>query len=242
MAIPKEKLIVALDTTDQALIQRLLRLVADKVGMFKVGSQAFTAHGPLLVSESLMAGGKVFLDLKFHDIPNTVGAAVDEAVRLGVSLLTLHASGGRKMLEEAARRLREARGPDGKPRTRAVAVTVLTSMDRHDIVELGISRSVEKQVLTLAGFARDAGLDGIVASPLEASLVREAYGPDFLNVVPGIRPAEAGVDDQKRVSTPREAIARGASYIVVGRPILKAPDPVAAVEEILSSPGTGRPA
>ena len=235
MAIPRKKLILALDTSDSPFIKHLIKILAVKVGMFKVGSQAFTAFGPSLISEIQDAGGNVFLDLKYHDIPNTVGSAVEEAARLGVSLLTVHAAGGRKMLEETAKRLKHAPGPVPGRQTQAVAVTVLTSLDKNDFSELGISRSMEDQVLQMANLAKECGLSGVVASPMEVEWLRKNLGPDFTIVVPGIRPAEAGLDDQKRIATPAEAITRGASYIVVGRPILKANDPVQAIEEILGS-------
>ena len=225
--IARDRLIVALDvpTADAALavVDRLI----GTVGMFKVGSQLFSAAGPTLVRELVARHQKVFLDLKYHDIPNTVGSAVAVAGKLGVSLVDVHALGGRKMIEAAAAALPNVG-------TRLLAITVLTSHDRGWLGEVGLTRDIPDTVRRLALLARDSGAHGVVASPHEIALVRETCGPDFLIVTPGIRPAGAEAGDQSRAATPGAAIAAGADYIVVGRPILAAPDPAAAAEAIVA--------
>lgn len=222
----KDHLIVALDVPDADAARRLVERLAGRVGMFKVGSQLFTAAGPALVQELTAAGQKVFLDLKYHDIPNTVAGAVGGACRLGVSLLTVHALGGPEMLRAAAGAL-PAIG------ARLLAITVLTSHDEASLAALGIGDGVAGTVVRLARLAREAGADGVVASPHEVSLVREACGHDFVIVTPGIRPAGAARGDQARAATPTAALQAGADYVVVGRPILEAKDPVAAAEKIV---------
>jgi orotidine-5'-phosphate decarboxylase len=215
--------------------------------MFKVGSELFTAEGPVPVRYLVTTGHRVFLDLKFHDIPNTVRAAAREAVELGVSMVNVHASGGRKMMEAALEGARSAlqsvsrrmQGSAGivvgdEARPKVLAVTVLTSLASQDLEELGISGTPVEAVIRLARLAQSAGLDGVVASPREISAIRQACGPGFLIVTPGIRPASAATDDQARVATPASAIAAGADYLVVGRPITGAPDPVAAADAIVA--------
>jgi orotidine-5'-phosphate decarboxylase len=222
----QDRLIVALDvkTADEAcaLVDRL----SGKAGMFKVGSQLFTAAGPALVREIIGRGEKVFLDLKYHDIPNTVANAVAEASLLGVSLMTVHALGGKAMMEAAVGAL-PAVG------SRLLAVTILTSHDQASLGAIGLAGTVSDSVQRLARLAQQAGVDGIVASPLEAELIRGACGPDFLIVTPGIRPGGAKADDQARAATPAAAIRAGASYVVVGRPIVEATDPVAAAAAVV---------
>ena len=223
----RDRLIVALDvgTADEArgLVDRL----AGSVGMFKVGSRLFTAAGPQLVREIVGRREKVFLDLKYHDIPNTVAEAVGQAGVLGVSLMTVHALGGKAMMEAAMGAL-PAMG------TRVLAVTVLTSHDEASLAEIGLDgRPLADSVQRLARLARAARADGVVASPHEAALVRSACGPDFLIVTPGIRPAGARADDQARAATPAAAIKAGADYLVVGRPIAQAADPQAAAAAIV---------
>ena len=199
----------------------------------KIGNQLFTAAGPAAVERAHKRGCRVFLDLKYHDIPNTVAGAVREATRMGVFMLNVHASGGVAMMRAAAEAATKAAKDFGVARPIVIGVTVLTSLDRkalqHDV---GVAGSVEAHVLRLAERARDAGLDGCVASPREIELLRGALGPTFVIVTPGIRPAERG-DDQVRVATPGSAISAGADYIVVGRPITAAPDPAAAAHSIL---------
>ena len=227
------KLIVALDvdTIDQA--RRLVAQLRDVVGMFKVGSQLFTAAGPDLVHEIVNGGNKVFLDLKFHDIPNTVAAAAVEATRLGVFIFNVHASGGSEMMERTAHAVSETAQKEQLPRPKVIAVTLLTSANEATLREIGIDSPPDKLVTHLAQMANSAGLDGVVASAVEAPVIRTATAPDFLIVTPGVRPAGATAGDQKRITTPREAIERGADYIVVGRPILDASDPVLAAAQIV---------
>jgi orotidine-5'-phosphate decarboxylase len=222
----KDRLIVALDVPTVAAANSLVARLRGRVGMFKVGSQLFTAAGPDFVRALVSSGEKVFLDLKYHDIPNTVGLAVGEAARLGVSLVDVHALGGKAMLEAGVSAL-PAMG------ARLLAITILTSHDDGTLGEIGVASSVPASVQSLARLARSAGVDGVVASPHEVGLIREACGPDFLIVTPGIRPAGAAKGDQARPATPAAALRAGADYLVVGRPIIEAPDPVAAVEAIL---------
>ena len=221
-----ERLIVALDvpTADDAL--RLVDRLAGRVSFFKVGSQLFTAAGPEIVRSLVARNLRVFLDLKYHDIPNTVAAAVKSAGGLGVSLLTLHGLGGRAMLEAAA----SAR-PEGP--LRLLAVTVLTSHDEASLADIGLAGPLSDAVRRLARLARDAGIDGVVASPLEARLLREACGEGFLIVTPGVRPAGAQAGDQSRLATPAGALSAGADYLVVGRPITADVDPRKAAQRVL---------
>ena len=224
---PQDRLIVALDVPDAAGARALVAALSGSVGLFKVGSQLFTAAGPELVRELVGRGEKVFLDLKYHDIPNTVASAVSGACRLGVSLVDVHALGGRAMLEAAVGAL-PALG------SRLLAITVLTSHDASSLEQLGLGGGLEESVRRLALLAQDAGVDGVVASPHEVSLIREACGPDFLIVTPGIRPAGGERHDQARAATPAAALAVGADYVVVGRPITQAPDPAAAAAAIVA--------
>jgi orotidine-5'-phosphate decarboxylase len=225
---PRDRLIVALDvpTSEEAL--RLAERLAGSVGMFKVGSQLFTAAGPQLVETLVARGEKVFLDLKYHDIPNTVGSAVRSAARLGVSLLTVHGLGGRAMLSSAAV---AAAGSA----TRLLAITVLTSHDTESLAEVGVADALSDEVRRLALLAQGSGVHGVVASPHEVPVLRAACGPTMLIVTPGIRPAGAERGDQARPATPEAAVAAGADYIVVGRPILAAPDARAAADSIVRS-------
>ncbi len=224
---PKDKIIVALDveTLDEAL--RLVDLLHAEVGAFKIGKQLFTASGPDAVRRIQGCGGKVFLDLKFHDIPTTVAKASVEAARLGVFMFNMHALGGSKMMRESVQAVRAA-GMDSL----MIAVTVLTSMGPDDLRPLGITMQVGELVERLALLARDAGMSGVVASPREIGIIKKACGPGFLVVTPGIRPAGADANDQKRAMTPVEAVRAGADYIVVGRPITHAADPRAAARSI----------
>ena len=232
----KEKLIVALDveTADEA--KRVFAELCGEAGMFKVGSQLFTAAGPELVRSLVSAGARVFLDLKFHDIPNTVAAACREAVRLGVSLLNVHAAGGSEMMRRAAEAVSEEAARLGVGRPRLIAVTVLTSMDAAALAESGVEANhVEQQVARLARLAAESGLDGVVASSHEIRVVREAAGRGgFLVVTPGVRPASVSHDDQKRVMTPAEAVAAGADFVVIGRAILRAADPLRAARDVVA--------
>jgi orotidine-5'-phosphate decarboxylase len=232
----REKLIVALDLPNADAAARMAERLRGRVGMFKVGSELFTAEGPALVRRLAASGARVFLDLKYHDIPNTVRAAVREAARLGISMLDVHASGGSKMMEAALEGAREAivgRQP-GASRPLVLAVTVLTSLAGEDLEELGIAGRPEDVVVRMAQLAQRAGTDGGVASAREIAALRRACGPRFLIVTPGIRPAAAAANDQARVSTPEAAIKEGADFLVVGRPITAAADPVAAAEAIVA--------
>jgi len=222
----RDRLIVALDVPKAEAARALVDRLAGHVGMFKVGSQIFTAAGPDLVHEIVGRGEKVFLDLKFHDIPNTVAGAVASASRLGVSLVDVHGLGGRAMMEAGVGAL-PAMG------TRLLAITILTSHDEETLGEIGVNGSMAESVRRLAQLAKEAGTDGVVASPHEVALVREACGTDFLIVTPGIRPAGAAMGDQARAATPAAAIAAGADYVVVGRPITEADDPAAAADAIV---------
>jgi orotidine-5'-phosphate decarboxylase len=222
----RERLIVALDVPEEALAMVLVDALAGHVGMFKVGSQLFTSAGPDVVRAIVAKGERVFLDLKFHDIPNTVAGAVASAAQLGVSLLTVHGLGGKAMLEAAA-------GAIPAMGTRLLAITVLTSHDERTLGEVGVGRTLDEEVRALARLARSAGIDGVVASPHEVPLLREACGKDLLIVTPGIRPAGARAADQARAATPAAALAAGADYLVVGRPITEAADPAAAARAIV---------
>lgn len=219
-----------LDTTSAAIA--MASRVRASAGGLKVGSHLFTAEGPEFVRALVRQGDRVFLDLKFHDIPNTVAAAVRSAARLGVWMLNVHASGGAAMMAAARKAADEEADTSGK-RPLVIAVTVLTSFDQATLKSLGVERSLDTQVETLAAMAQDAGLDGVVASPLEIATIRRRCGERFLIVTPGIRAgAPASGDDQVRTLSAREAIDAGASYLVIGRPILRAADPARAAREI----------
>ena len=262
----RDRLIVALDVSSATQARQIVQSIGESASTYKIGKQLFTAEGPQVVRDLVASGRKVFLDLKFHDIPNTVAGAVAEAAKLGVSMLTVHASGGSKMLKAG---VEAAAQTSTKPMI--LAVTVLTSLSDADLAELGIAGSVQSQVLRLGSLARQAGCGGLVASALEARELRNELGNDFAIVTPGIRPSNAPgtpplppfsggrvgqepkggphlpsvgkcgdskrPDDQARVLTPNEAIAAGATYLVVGRPILEAPDPAQAAAAIVNEIG-----
>jgi orotidine-5'-phosphate decarboxylase len=222
------QLIVALDVKDLATATELVEKLRPTVTLFKVGIQLFSAEGPRAVEAVQQRGGQVFLDLKFHDIPNTVAAAVREAAKMGAVMGTLHASGGRQMLQ-AAKEVVAQRGSS----MRLLAVTILTSLDPHGFEEaMGSGLGLQAQVIRLASLAREVGMDGIVASTHEIAPLRAALGPSMVIVTPGVRPEWAPADDQLRVMTPREAAAAGADYLVIGRPITTAPDPAAAARRV----------
>ena len=227
---PRQRLIVALDVSTTAAARKIVAAVGESAHAYKVGMQLYTAEGPSIVRELVGSGRRVFLDLKYHDIPNTVGAAVREAAQLGVSMLTVHASGGGKMLRAAVEAAQ-------KPGLLVLAVTVLTSLDDVELGKIGLRGGALDQVLRLAALALSNGCKGIVASALEAAALREEFGRDFTIVTPGVRPAGSGPNDQARVVTPAEAISAGASHIVVGRPITEASDPAAEARAILGQIG-----
>jgi orotidine-5'-phosphate decarboxylase len=228
----KEKIIIALDVSSREQAMQLVRDLHGMVGMFKVGSQLFTACGPQIVREIISAGGKVFLDLKFHDIPNTVMHAATEAARLGVSMMTIHASGGRAMMESVSK---ELQGKFGGNKPIVVAITVLTSLDTRSLFEIGVELPFEEQVQRLALFAQECGMDGVVCSPREIQLVRKTVNPKFNVVTPGIRMPNQSLNDQQRIATPRDAIGAGADYIVVGRAVTEDANPRMAVQNLLQS-------
>jgi orotidine-5'-phosphate decarboxylase len=229
------RLIVALDVDTVAEARSLADALRGSVGAFKVGSRLFTAEGPGFVRELTSRGDRVFLDLKFHDIPHTVAGAVEAATRLGVWMVNVHASGGRDMMAAAHEAADRASSSAGFERPLLIAVTVLTSLSAAALRESGVANEPLEQVRRLARLTQQAGLDGVVASPLEIGAVRNACGEGFQVVTPGIRGPDDAKGDQTRTLSPRDAIAAGASYIVVGRPIIAAPDPPAAAERIVKA-------
>ena len=234
MMTAKEKLIFALDVDDFEKAEQWVAKLHDHVGTFKVGKQLFTRCGPEVVRMITARGGQVFLDLKYHDIPNTVAKATVEACKLGVRMVNVHALGGADMMKQTVAEVDAYCESAGIVRPLLLAVTILTSSTEETLRGVGIEYPVEDMVVRLARLARDAGFDGVVASPREISLIREACGEDFAIVTPGVRPASASLDDQKRVMTPAEAIAAGATALVVGRPIAAATDPCRAATAILN--------
>ena len=229
---PKDAVFAALDTVDLGRAAALARALSGLVGGVKLGKEFFTAQGPDGV-RAVAGGERLFLDLKFHDIPNTVAGAVRAAVHLRPAILNVHASGGRAMMQAAAEAAREAAEDAEVPRPLVLAVTVLTSLDDDDLAAVGQKGPAQDQVLRLARLAQDSGLDGVVCSPWEIAALRGACGPGFVLLVPGIRPDWAAQGDQKRVMTPAEARAAGADYLVIGRPITGADDPAAAARRIV---------
>lgn len=229
----RRRLIFALDVDSCEAAARWAEQLQDKVGLFKIGKQLFTRCGPEVVRLIQERGGKVFLDLKYHDIPNTVAQATVEACRLGVRMVNVHALGGPAMMRETVAAVNKCCLAEGIERPLLLAVTILTSSDQETLAAVGIDRPLEEMVPRLALLAQQAGLDGVVASPREVPLIRQACGPDFLIVTPGVRPVFAAVNDQKRIASPAEALAAGADYLVVGRPIANATDPRGAATAIL---------
>jgi len=229
-------ILVALDVESAAKAIGLADQLRGSVGGFKIGKQLFTAAGPSVVRELNARGDRVFLDLKFHDIPNTVAGAVQSAVATGAWMVNVHASGGSAMMKAAVDAAKKTADALSRPRPLVIAVTVLTSMNDQALREIGVERTMMDQVVHLARLAQSAGLDGVVASPLEVAAIRNACGTDFQIVTPGIRPADQqGKDDQARTMTPAEAMAAGSSYMVIGRPITAAPNPREAAEKIAAS-------
>jgi len=231
MSYDYSKVIIALDTTDEQKALELVKLLKHKVSVFKVGLELFCSQGPVIVNKINDLGCKVFLDLKFHDIPNTVAGAARAALSTGAFMFNVHASGGREMMRKVRETVDSAELPE-KPIV--IAVTVLTSLDESDLNDINISKSPLEQVKTLALLTKESGLDGVVASPREITAIREVAGQDFVIVTPGVRPVWAQAGDQKRIMTPAEALDAGASYIVVGRPVTAAPNPVEAIDKLFS--------
>ena len=229
----KEKIIIALDvgTKREALA---LAEALNEARIFKIGLELFTAEGPALLEEAVRLGKKPFLDLKYHDIPNTVAGAVRSATRKCVHMLTLHTSGGIEMMAAAARAALEESARTGKERPVLLGVTILTSLKDEELRRIGFAHAVADQVLRLAVLAKDSGLDGVVCSPHEIESIKRECGGDFLVVTPGIRPAWAAAQDQKRIMTPAAAIGKGADYLVIGRPITGAPSPQEAFLKVLA--------
>ncbi|GAB4170063.1 MAG: orotidine-5'-phosphate decarboxylase [Geothermobacteraceae bacterium] len=226
------RLAFALDVDSFEEAEKWVKLLHGKVGLFKVGKQLFTRCGPEVVRMIRAEGGEVFLDLKYHDIPNTVAGAVVEACRLGVRMVNVHALGGEAMMHAARQAVDRVCTEEDLEAPLLIAVTILTSSDDATLRAVGIDRPVTEMVPRLAVLAQKAGLDGVVASPREVGLIRQSCGSDFAVVTPGVRPSFSAVDDQKRITTPADAIRAGADYLVVGRPISAAPDPAAAAEMI----------
>ena len=235
MSALSDKIIVALDVPTKEEALSIVEELGASVGAYKIGMQLYNACGPEILEEVYKRNGKVFLDLKFHDIPNTVASAARVVANFGVFMFNVHASGGAAMMKAAVAALKEEAAKLGKAKPLLIAVTVLTSMSEGELQqEIGVGRTMKEQVAALAKLTQDSGLDGVVASPQEIAIIREACGEDFLIVTPGIRPADATADDQKRVKTPGEAVADGADYLVIGRPITKAADRKAAVAAIVA--------
>lgn len=228
----RSKLIVALDLPTADVASRMAERLQGHAGAFKVGFELFSAEGPALPRYLAARGERVFLDLKFHDIPNTVRSASREAAQLGVTMFNVHAAGGRKMMEAAAEGANE--GSSGGARPLVLAVTVLTSLAAADLAETGVAGSPEEAVIRLALLAKSAGLDGVVASAREAAAIRQACGANFVIVTPGIRPASSAANDQARVATPEDAIRAGADYLVCGRPVTASPKPEQAADAIVA--------
>jgi orotidine-5'-phosphate decarboxylase len=232
--VGKDKIIVALDVSTPEEARKFIEQLSEEVGAFKIGLQLFTAAGARFVREVVESGIKIFLDLKFHDIPNTVAKASIEAARLGVWMFNVHALGGSEMMHGTIMEVRDICRKENLLPPKIIAVTVLTSSNEETLNEVGIEANVQSQVLKLAKLTETSGLDGVVASPQEIQLIRNAINrQDFLIVTPGVRPNFATSDDQKRVLTPAEAVNAGADYLVIGRPILQAENPVRAVREII---------
>jgi len=229
LELARERLIVALDVSDVSAAFHLVSKLENTCRWFKVGLELFVAAGPAVVEPIVSRGHSVFLDLKLHDIPNTVAGAVRSAASLGVKMLTVHAAGGPAMLAAARAALEGVSNPP-----ELLAVTVLTSMDSTELNGIGLERSPADQVALLAQMGRNAGIRGFVCSSQEVASLRALTGPEGVLVIPGIRPAGADIGDQKRVATPADALRKGASYLVVGRPITQAPDPAAAAEAIFA--------
>jgi orotidine-5'-phosphate decarboxylase len=231
----RERLIIALDLDSLDQARELVRRLALEAGMFKVGKQLFTHAGPQAVRLIEEQGGEIFLDLKFHDIPSTVAKAAIEATRLGVKMFNVHASGSLEMMRVTVKEVERVCRQEKRRKPIMLAVTVLTSLNQDDLKRVGVDGKVADQVVRLALLTKEAGMDGVVASPHEIADIRRACGRHFIIVTPGIRSGQAPANDQQRVMTPHEAVRAGVDYIVVGRPILEAKDPVAAARKIVAA-------
>ncbi len=231
---PKDRIVIALDVETSAQALALVEKLRGLVGMFKIGKQLFTSAGPDIVRHIVGMGEKVFLDLKFHDIPNTVASAGVEAVRLGVTIFNVHALGGSAMMRATVEAVNKAAEHEKLIRPQILAVTILTSHDQATLAEIGLEKTIQEQVICLAQLAVASGIDGVVASPQEIASLRNAIpDPNFVILTPGVRPVGAVRNDQKRVMTPSEAVQAGADYLVIGRPITGAENPVAAAQKII---------
>ncbi len=228
----KEKIIVALDVEIASEAREIVAELREEVGAFKIGLQLFTSVGSSFVRELVASGVKIFLDLKFHDIPNTVAKASVEVARLGVWMFNIHALGGGEMMRQTVEAVEDVCERENLVKPKIIGVTILTSSNQETLNQIGIEKEITSQVLNLAQISAKYGLDGVVASPLETKLIRDEIGKDFLIVTPGIRPKLETKDDQKRVMTAKEAVENGSDYIVIGRPILQAQDRLAAVRQI----------
>lgn len=233
MSDPKEKIIFALDVEHFREAQQWVNLLRDRVGLFKVGKQLFTHTGPKVIDMIRQKGQKVFLDLKFHDIPNTVSKAGEEATKLNVTMFNLHALGGYEMMRKTVEGSRATAKAQSIPKPIILAVTLLTSMDENTLKEVGVQGPLLEEVGRLAQLSLKAGVNGVVASPQEIGIIRERCGKNFLIVTPGIRLPSDRKNDQKRTLSPKEAIHAGADYLVIGRPIKEAKDPLEAVQRII---------
>ena len=232
--LPKDRIVVALDVETSAQALALVEKLRGLVGMFKIGKQLFTAAGPDIVRQVVGMGEKVFLDLKFHDIPNTVASAGVEAARLGVTIFNVHALGGSAMMRATVEAVNKAAEHEKLIRPQILAVTILTSHDQATLAEIGLEKTIQEQVICLAQLAAASDIDGVVASPQEIASLRNAIpDPNFVILTPGVRPVGAARNDQKRVMTPNEAVQAGADYLVIGRPITGAENPVAAAQKII---------
>ncbi len=230
---PKDRIVIALDLDSATESLRLVEQLRGRVGLFKVGSQLFAAEGPSVVDKIMAMGERVFLDLKLHDIPNTAAQAAKAAQAMGVSMITVHASGGSRMMAAVMRALKSPR-PEQKPLL-VLAVTLLTSLAPSDLAPLGLGSPLADQVVRLAHIAIEAGVDGLVASPAEVALLRRHFGSSPLLVTPGIRPAGTALNDQARVATPEAALKDGADYLVIGRPVTASPNPLESLNQILET-------
>ncbi|HMS42850.1 MAG TPA: orotidine-5'-phosphate decarboxylase [Pyrinomonadaceae bacterium] len=230
----KEKIIVALDVETDSEAREIVGELREEVGAFKIGLQLFTSAGSSFVKELVESGVKIFLDVKFHDIPNTVAKASIEVARLGVWMFNIHALGGGEMISNTVAAVSEVCERENLPKPKIIGVTILTSSNQETLNQIGIEKEITSQVLNLAQVSAKYGLDGVVASPLETNLIRNEIDKDFLIVTPGIRPKLETKDDQKRVMTAKEAVENGSDYVVIGRPILKAKDRLVAVRQIFN--------